>query len=269
MAKKSLGQNFLVHGPILQTIARKILENPAHTILEIGPGPGSLSQLLAPHVKRLLLVEKDLQFKTLLEEVLVPLGNVEIHVEDFLKTDLKSLISPRDVPALAVGNLPYNASVAILQKLLESRALFQRLYLMFQKEVAQRLTARPNTSAYGSLSVYVQMQADVKTILPIPPSAFDPRPKIQSAVVEITPLPALRFPDVDFDFFQKVTQAAFNPRRKTLSNTLKGIAPPQAPKKGLEELLESIRIDPKRRGETLSLQEFAALSEALKKWREG
>jgi len=262
LAKKSLGQHFLVHRPTLETLAEKILAERPHTILEIGPGPGSLSQLLAPRVKRLILVEKDVQFEEPLHEVLSPFGNAEIHFDDFLKADLPSLLDPHPKPALAVGNLPYNASVAILQRLLNHRSLFDGFFLMFQREVADRLVAGPGGGAYGSLSVYVQMLCEAKIILPIPPSAFDPRPKIHSAVVALRPLPCPRIPDVDLDFFQKVVQAAFNPRRKTLANNLKRWAE-GGKKEAIASLLNSLNIDPRRRGETLSLEEFGRLVLAL------
>jgi len=263
LAKKSLGQNFLVNLPILSTLAKKILEHEPRTILEIGPGPGSLSQYLAPHVKRMILVEKDTQFQTPLEEVVAPLGPVEIHFGDFLNFSLSDQIQKSDGPVLAVGNLPYNVSVAILQRLLQHRNLFSHFYLMFQKEVALRLTARPSTKDYGSLSLYCQMLADLKLILPIPPSAFDPRPKVESAVVKISPLPNLRVPGIDLPFFETLIQAAFNPRRKTLLNNLQGLT--KEGKKVLEGLLHSLGIDPRRRGETLSLEEFSKLSLALQK----
>ncbi len=261
LAKKALGQNFLVHRPILETIAQRVLQHHPQTILEIGPGPGSLSQFLAPHCKELVLVEKDEQFSKLLEEVVGRLGNVKVILNDFLKTHLSEILPPSS-QTIAVGNLPYNASVAILNHLLKSRNLFTHFYLMFQREVADRLTAKPNTKAYGSLSLYVQMLADVKLILPIPPSAFDPRPKIQSAVVEIIPLAKPRF-EVDIDFFEEVIQAAFQMRRKTLGNTLLARWSGQWNRKQLEEILLSIGIDPKRRGETLSLEEFAKVSATL------
>src|SRR4030095_8986958 len=151
-----------VHGPTLRTLAEKILAQKPRTLLEIGPGPGSLSELLGPYVHRVVLVEKDLQFKTLLEEILPPLGRVEVHWGDFLKTDLSALLQSCPAPVHAVGNLPYNASVAILQKLLRERRLFEGFTLMFQREVADRLVARPGSPAYGSLSVYVHLLAGAK-----------------------------------------------------------------------------------------------------------
>ncbi len=265
LANKRLGQHFLVHRPILETITRKALESKPHTVLEVGPGPGTLSQLIAPQVDRLLLIEKDNQFKPLLEEVILPLGKVEIRIEDFLKSNLEKLIdSKNDQPAIAVGNLPYNASVAILKKLLEHRALFSRFYLMFQREVADRLTAKPSTKAYGSLTVYCQMLAEMKLVLPIPPSAFSPRPKVNSAVVEIIPFHSYRYPEIDFDLFEQLIQAAFKTRRKTLLNSLLSEWSKAFKKSELEEILKNIQIDPQRRGETLSLEEFTNIAECLK-----
>ncbi len=260
LAKKSFGQNFLVHGPILNTLSQKILEYKPATILEIGPGPASLSQLLAPHVEELILVEKDIQFKTLLEEVVKPLGKVEILFEDFLFCNLEKILIKKPQPVFVAGNLPYNVSVPILEKLLFNRKYFSRFYLMFQKEVAQRICAKPNTKAYGSLSLFCQMLADCKIILPIPPSAFSPRPKIDSAVLEIIPLKQTRF-DVDLNLFQKIIQSAFQTRRKTLLNSLGNKI--KIPKEELEKILLSLQISPNRRAETLSLEEFARVTQAL------
>lgn len=260
LAKKSFGQNFLVHGPILQTIAKKILEHKPATLLEIGPGPASLSQLLAPAVQEFILIEKDVQFKQLLEEVVQPLGNVHIVIEDFLFCDLDKILNEKKQPIFVAGNLPYNVSVPILEKLLQNRKYFKRFYLMFQKEVAQRICAKPDSKAYGSLSLFCQLLADCKLILPIPPSAFSPRPKIDSAVVEIVPLPESRF-KVDVDLFQKVAQSAFQTRRKTLLNSLNGKF--NLEKAELDPLLRSLSIDPNRRAETLSLEEFAKLTQKI------
>lgn len=261
LAKKSFGQNFLVHGPILNTIAQKILEHKPATILEIGPGAASLSQQLVSHVKNLILVEKDIQFKELLEDIVKPMGQVEIILEDFLFCDLEKILVKKSPPIFAVGNLPYNVSVPILEKLLLNRKYFSRFYLMFQKEVAQRICAKPNSKAYGSLSLFCQMLSDCKLILPIPPSAFSPRPKIDSAVLEIIPLNKPRF-NVDLDFFQKIIQSAFQTRRKTLLNSLGNKI--KIPKGELEKILLSLQIAPGRRAETLSLEEFARITNVLK-----
>ncbi len=262
LAKKSFGQNFLVHGPILKTISQKILEHKPTTVLEIGPGPASLSQLLASQIKNLILVEKDLQFKDLLEEILLPYSPaIQLYIEDFLFCDLEKILKDKEPPIFAVGNLPYHVSVPILEKLLLNRKYFSRFYLMFQKEVAERICAKPGTKAYGSLSLFCQMQADCKIVLSIPPSAFQPRPKIYSAVMEIVPLRKNRF-EVDFELFQKLIRSAFQTRRKTLLNSLLGGKIPFK-KQDLETLLCSLSIAPTRRAETLSLEEFAKLAISL------
>ncbi len=263
LAKKSLGQHFLIHRPILETMAKKILEFHPKTLLEIGPGPAALTQLVAPHVARMILVEKDSQFVPVLQELFAENPSVEIHLQDFLKTDLPSLLSAADAPVFAIGNLPYNVSVAILKHLLDQRHLFARFYLMFQREVADRLVALPDTDAYGSLSLYCQMLTEARIILPIPPSAFDPRPKVDSAVVEIIPLQKPRF-EVDLSLFEKIVQSAFGQRRKTLSNALQTGFSGRWDKHRIYHLLDQAGIDPKRRGETLSLKEFARLTEVAK-----
>jgi len=262
LAKKWLGQNFLVHRPTLETLTKKILTSCPHTLLEIGPGPASLSQLLAPQVKRLILAEKDLQFQPVLEEIFATQPQVKILWGDFLKTPLEGIITRADAPCLAVGNLPYNVSVAILQKLFQNRSLFSGFFLMFQREVAERLTAKPGSKAYGSLSLYCQMLADCKIILPIPPSAFDPRPKIDSAVVEFKLLPQTRVPGVDFDFYESLIQASFRARRKTLLNNLQ-IFLPQYSKNDLELFMKQAGIEAKQRAESIALENFAKLAQIL------
>jgi 16S rRNA (adenine1518-N6/adenine1519-N6)-dimethyltransferase len=258
VAKKTLGQNFLIHQPTLRTIAQKVLQHSPKTILEIGPGPGGLSQLLAGGCKQFILVEKDRQFENLLNETLTPLGPIILHIADFLETNLDELLTKVKPPIVAVGNLPYNASVAILKHLLSSRHHFSHLYLMFQKEVADRLVSQPNTKTYGSLSLFVQMIAYVKKILPIPPSAFDPRPKIHSSVVEIIPLLKPKF-DVNLEDFETLIQAAFAFRRKTLQNALEMAHWKNLNKMEIALHLQERGIVPSRRAETLSIEEFAKI----------
>lgn len=265
-AKKQLGQNFLVHRPILETIARKILEHRPNTILEIGPGPGSLSQLIVAEVEQMILVEKDEQFKEVLQKILgdhTGQGKVVTCFDDFLEIDLESLLAMKPKPIFAVGNLPYNVSVPILKKLLEHRNLFGRFYLMFQREVAERLTAKPSTPAYGSLSLYCQMLSHAKLILPIPPSAFWPRPKIDSAVVEFIPFPTARF-EGDLPLFEKVIQASFATRRKTLLNSLSSHLALQGGKAEWEKLLSSLGISPQIRAENLKLEDFVKIVQTLR-----
>ncbi|MBF0491690.1 MAG: ribosomal RNA small subunit methyltransferase A [Deltaproteobacteria bacterium] len=260
IAKKSFGQNFLVHTPTLKTLSEKILRLKPKTILEIGPGPGSLTQWLLPEVEQMIVVEKDAQFSTLLKEILSPAEKVKIILADFLDCDLTEILKDCPSPLFAVGNLPYHVSVAILKKLLEHRSFFSQFFLMFQKEVAERLCAKPNSKAYGSLSLYTQFLASAKILLPIPPSSFDPRPKIDSAVVQLSPYPTSLCPELELSFFEKLIQAAFSQRRKTLLNCLCANGFFEGNKERATQHLNPLGLSGKERAESLDLATFIKLA---------
>lgn len=263
IAKKSFGQNFLVHTPTLKTLSEKIFKEKPKTILEIGPGPGSLTQWLAPEVEKLIIVEKDEQFSALLKEILEPAGTLQVVLGDFLECDLETLLQDCPRPIYAVGNLPYHVSVAILKKLLEHKQYFSQFFLMFQKEVAERLCAKPNSKAYGSLSLFTQFLTHPKMLLKLPPSAFDPRPKIDSAVVQLTPYSQTFAPDLKIPFFEKVIQSAFAQRRKTLVNCLLASGFFGGNKEKAIEFFKDLAIPEKARAENLDLETFIRLASSL------
>jgi 16S rRNA (adenine1518-N6/adenine1519-N6)-dimethyltransferase len=263
-AKKSLGQNFLFDLNLTRRIARAAgpLENT--TIYEVGPGPGGLTRaLLAEGAARVVAVERDERCIAALEEIgqAYP-GRLEIIQADALTLDERTLF--KGEPVRVAANLPYNVGTALLVKWLTSEAwppFWQSLTLMFQREVAERIVAKPDTDAYGRLSVLSQWRAKPKILFDVARQAFTPPPKITSAIVRLEPLVEPVAP-CELRDLEKVTEAAFGQRRKMLRQSLKQIAP------DAEALLTAANIDPTRRAETLSIAEFAALARAFRQSRD-
>lgn len=253
--KKSLGQHFLTDPNILRKIVDAARLSSADTVLEIGPGRGDLTQHLARAAGCVFAVEFDRRLLPSLQSDLGDLGNVHLVRGDALTFPLHRL----PFGSAAVANLPYNVATAILMRLVEERARFSRLVLMFQKEVADRITASPGTKDYGSLTLAVRYVMDAEILFKIPPGAFSPPPKVDSAVVRLVPLPAPRVKVRDERFLFSVIRAAFGQRRKTLRNALRSIADAEA----LSAAGKDADIDLARRGETLSLDEFARLADFL------
>ena len=261
--KKSLGQNFLTDRAVLDRIARLVVRGPEARILEVGPGRGALTRLLAGEGARVVAVELDRQLVPLLEQEFEGCGNVEVIQEDILKVDLPGILLPRwDGRWQVAANLPYNISTPVLFRFLEHRALFSRLVLMLQREVGERLVARPCTKEYGILSVFFQLYFDVSRAFVVKPGSFYPVPKVDSVVLTFVPLPTPRFEVADESFFRRVVKAAFGQRRKTLWNCLKTLNLGLDDRE-LAQALAGCGIDGVRRGETLTLEEFIALAEAL------
>ncbi len=259
-AKKSLGQNFLFDLNLTRRIARAAgpLENT--TIYEVGPGPGGLTRaLLAEGAAKVLAVERDARCIPALQEVSQAYpGRLEIIQGDALSLDEHALF--KGEPVRIAANLPYNIGTALLVKWLTSETwppFWQSLTLMFQREVAERVVAKPDTDAYGRLSVLAQWRAKPKILFDVARQAFTPPPKITSAIVRLEPLAEPVAPCQLRDL-EKVTEAAFGQRRKMLRQSLKQITP------DAEALLTAAGIDPTRRAETLSISEFAALARAFK-----
>ena len=232
-------------------------------ILEVGPGRGDLTRLLAEKGAQVLAVELDRQLVPLLESEFADRENVEIVQADILETDLRELLLSRwEGKWKVAANLPYNISSQILIKFLDNRGLFSRLVLMLQREVGERLIAPPSCKEYGILSVFCRLHFDIYREFLVKPGSFYPVPKVDSVVLRFDSLPTPRVDVGDEAFFRQVVRSAFGQRRKTLSNCLKsaGLA---ADGKALTDALACCGIDGKRRGETLSLAEFAALSRTL------
>ncbi len=255
-AKKRYGQHFL-EAAWADRLVTVIAPDPADRFLEIGPGPGALTSRLAPRVSHVTAIELDIEMIERLTPQLP--ANVTLIHADFLDFDLSSL--PPDQPVRVVGNLPYNVSAPILFRLIDAHRRAGGLTdatLMLQREVAERLVARPATRDYGVLSILIQLHADVSRVLSLPPGAFRPAPKVHSTVV------ALRFrpPAVSLRHeptFEAMVRSMFTQRRKTLMNALRGFAEGHAADSGAA--LAAAGIDPRRRPETLQLAEMARLAD--------
>lgn len=256
--KKRFGQNFLTDIHVVEEILAAAALEPSDRVLEIGPGLGALTDRMLPKVLDLHVMELDRELVARLEGR--PEPNLRVHAGDALRLDWPALLP--EPPYKLVANLPYNISSQILFKILDHRRLFSRLVLMFQKEVGDRLCAPPGGRDYGILSVLCRNWFDIRRVLRVPPGAFYPAPKVHSAVLLFEALPQPRLALSDERFFRRVVKGAFSQRRKTLRNSLAAAGLGFA---DLDGMLEGIGIDPRRRAETLSLDEFGALTEALQK----
>ena len=253
-ARKRFGQNFLEDDAIIQLIVRSIRPMPGEHLVEIGPGKGALtSQLYSPDIC-LDLIELDRDLVPLLEAHFGQSGSVHIHQADALAFDFRQL-QKNDEALRIVGNLPYNISTPLIFHLLEHQHLITDMHFMLQLEVVQRLAASPREKNYGRLSVMAQYFCKVEMLFEVPPEAFNPQPKVQSAIVRLTPYDKPPFPADDVKHLQWILKQAFSQRRKTLKNTLKNII--------TAETLETLGIDATARAETLTLEQFVLLSNFL------
>lgn len=258
------GQNFLIDGNLLERVAAAADLTPSDRVLEIGPGLGALTRVLAAHSERVLAVEIDPGlYAALSEATLTDLENVHVLHADFLELDLAGAIPAELGPGRhpVVANIPYSITSPVVVRLLEHRQFFDRIVLMVQKEVADRLAARPGTSDYGSLTLFVHLFADARAVRFVSRRAFLPAPDVDSEIVRLDVLETPRYPDLPAQDYLAVVHAAFQQRRKSLSNSLTGPALGWS-KEQARERLERAGIDPIRRGETLTPEEFAALARA-------
>ena len=257
-AKKRYGQHFL-QGAWADKLVAAIEPRPEDRFLEIGPGPGALTLRLAPRVADLTAIEVDPDMVALLRPR-IP-RNVTLVEEDFLTTDLAALTGGG--PVRVAGNLPYNVSSPILFRVLDlhrRRGGITDATFMLQREVAERMESGPGGKEYGVLSIFVQLHADVRRLLTLPPGAFRPQPRVHSAVVRLVfrpPAAAI----TDEAAFERMVRTMFMQRRKTLSNALKPFA--ESAGRSAAEALAAARIDPARRPETLQLTELARLADAF------
>jgi 16S rRNA (adenine1518-N6/adenine1519-N6)-dimethyltransferase len=262
-AKKSMGQNFLIDENVLARIVKAVNICPDQRVLEIGPGKGALTVLLAREAAHVVAVELDKRLVSFLRDKFQKAENVEVVEGDILKTDLSRLLADRwPGKWKAAANLPYNISSQVLFKFMDNRSLFSELVLMLQKEVGERLVARPCCKEYGILSVFCRLYFDISRELLVRPGSFRPVPKVDSLVLRFRVLESPRVEVGDEMFFRKVVKSAFAQRRKTLWNCLKS-AFPQVSEADLGQVFEQSGVDPRRRGETLSLEEFAVLAKAI------
>ena len=262
--KKQLGQNFLSDPSTAKMIASLAEITPEDVILEIGAGLGALTIPIAQAAKRVYAVEKDSQLTGLLKtELLVNrLSNVELMEEDILKFDIKKLADNSGQRILVMGNLPYNISSQIIIKLIKSRAAVIKAVLMFQKELAMRITAQPGGKDYGRLAVMLGYCAKIKKLADVKAHQFFPKPKVDSQIIEIQFLETVKYPAKDEAFFFKVVKAAFGQRRKTLRNALAG-SEMNIDTKTAQNMLDKAGIDPSLRAEALTISQFVTLSNAF------
>ena len=263
-ARKKFGQHFLADRNVIRRILDRAGLTPQDRVLEIGPGRGALTLPLARRVDHVLAVEKDRDLTAILRASLAAQGveNVTLVTGDILHVDFARLDPGSPANGLVVGNLPYNISTPVLERLIEHRRLFRGAVLMFQKEVADRLTAEPGSRTYGALSVLVGYHAGVSRLLRVGREAFRPRPRVDSAVVRMDferPFPERA---EDEAWFRSVVRGAFAHRRKTLQNALITSFPDRTRADITHALLEG-EIDPGRRAETLSIADFLRLSRTL------
>jgi 16S rRNA (adenine1518-N6/adenine1519-N6)-dimethyltransferase len=258
-ARKRFGQNFLQDQGIIRHIVACIRPKPEQTIVEIGPGLGAITEHLLASTGSLDVVELDRDLLPHLRIAFASYGNnLRIHEADALKFDFSSISSepnPKSKSLRIVGNLPYNISTPLIFHLLDQADLIEDMHFMLQKEVVLRLAAGAGTNNYGRLSIMAQYFCRVDNLFEVPPEAFDPRPKVDSAIVRMAPYAELPHPAKDFKHFESLVKTGFAQRRKTLRNNLKGIIDDQQ--------LQSLGIDPSIRPERLTVADFVAISNLL------
>ncbi|CUQ22585.1 16S rRNA (adenine(1518)-N(6)/adenine(1519)-N(6))-dimethyltransferase [Clostridium baratii] len=256
---KSLGQNFLIDDSVLNDIVKGADVNEEDFVIEIGPGVGTLTAHLLNKAKKVTSIELDNDLIPILKEELGDNENFSLIHNDALKVDFNEIIGDEKSVKL-VANLPYYVTTPIIVNLLKNNYNFKSLTIMIQKEVAERIDAEPNCKEYGALSLLVQYYCNTKIVRKVAPSSFIPRPKVESIVIRLDRLEKPRVEVTDEKFMFELIRNSFNMRRKTLWNGVKNIG---VNKDDLKKAFEEAGIDPKRRGETLSLEEFAALSNKI------
>ena len=265
--KKSFGQNFLTDTNILQKIVDTAEIDKHVNVIEIGPGIGALTEFLAENAAEVMAFEIDERLMPILADTLQEFENVKIINEDILKSDLQAWIKEfanPELPIKVVANLPYYITTPILMHLIESRIPFSEFVVMMQREVADRISAQPNSKSYGSLSIAVQYYMTAKVAFIVPRTVFVPAPNVDSAILKMTRRDKPAVEVKDEPFFFKVSKASFTHRRKTLWNNLTScFGKSDEIKTRLEIALNNADLSPNVRGEALDLQEFSRLSDSL------
>ena len=249
--RKRFGQNFLRDEGIIEAIARAIAPDQAQHLVEIGPGEGAITQSLIASGCRFDAIELDRDLRTRLLASFSTYDNFTLHSADALKFDFASL-QQGEQALRVIGNLPYNISTPLLFKLLDYGPLIADMHFMLQLEVVERLAAEPGNKSWGRLGVMAQFQCEVEQLFEVPPEAFFPPPKVQSAIVRLTPRQTPRWAQVDRESLAKVVSQAFSQRRKTLRNNFKNSL--------TDTQFEMAGIDPQARAETLTIDHFVALA---------
>ena len=263
--QKKFGQNFLIDPHVLDKIIAAAEITKDDFVLEIGPGIGTLTQYLAEAAREVVAVEIDSSLIPILEDTLSSYDNVSVINEDVLKVDLKKLAEERNggKPIKVVANLPYYITTPIIMGLFESHVPLKSLTVMVQKEVALRMQAGPGTKDYGALSLAVQYYADPYLAANVPPNCFMPRPNVGSAVIRLTRFEETPVKVTDEAHLFRLIRASFNQRRKTLQNGLVNSPELHFSKEQVAAAIETLGVSPSVRGEALTLEQFAALCNAL------
>jgi len=260
--KKKWGQHFLIDRNILNKVIRTAQVEEKDVVLEVGPGLGEMTIGLAKKAKRVITIEIDSKLVEILKKKVTDYPNVEVIKGDILKVDFNKLLNQEKDPVKVVANLPYQISTPLLFRFIESKKLFFSLTLMLQKEVAERMVAPPGGKEYGPLSIFVQLVSNLSIRFFVKPTAFFPPPKVESAVIHMVWKEKPMVEVKDEEWFKKIVKGCFSYRRKTLINALKHSDLPLP--NDIEPKVKKIGIDPQRRPETLSIEEFVNLAEILK-----
>ncbi len=261
---KSLGQNFLIDGNIINKIAETAELDEKSGVIEIGPGFGTLTQVLCSKAKKVVAIEVDKSLEKVHKETL-DYDNIKIIYEDFMKVDVVRLIDEefQGMDVKIVANLPYYITTPIIMKILEERYKISKIVVMVQKEVAERLNSTAGSKEYGAITLAVNYRADTNIAMIVPNTVFMPRPKVDSAVISFDILDKPRIQVLDENMLFAVIKASFGQRRKTLLNGLSNNL--KLPKEQIKMVLERAGIDPGVRGETLNLQQFGDISDEIMK----
>lgn len=261
--KKRLGQNFLIDRNVLTRLLDAANVTAGTPVLEIGPGLGVVTVELASRTRKVVCVEVDAQLEPILREVLADAANVEIVIQDFLKLDVCEFLDHRSKGKWTViANLPYYITTPILTRLIDAKRCFGSILLMVQREVAARLRAQPGSSDYGSITVFTQYHCEIESVMRVSKNVFYPVPDVDSEIIKLTVRPVPAVAVAEEALFFSIVKAAFGKRRKTLLNALSSSEDLLWSKARAESALQQAGIDIERRGETLSLEEFAALANA-------
>lgn len=261
--KKSLGQNFLIDANVIHKVLDRAEIDEDTAVIEVGPGIGSLTEQIAKRAGKVVAYEIDQRLVPVLNETLAPYDNVTIINEDILKADVGTMIEEElqtFKEIVVVANLPYYITTPILMNFLMQKLPIDRYYVMMQKEVGERISAEPSTKAYGSLSIAIDYYTDAKTVQNVPKAVFMPAPNVDSIIVEMKTRKEPKVTVEDEDKFFKLTRGAFVQRRKTiLNNYLLLFEDGKTHKLEINELLNDAGIEPRRRGESLSIEDFSAI----------
>jgi 16S rRNA (adenine1518-N6/adenine1519-N6)-dimethyltransferase len=263
--QKKFGQNFLIDENVVEKIVRQAGVTGEDFVLEIGPGIGTMTQILCENAREVVAVEIDKNLIPILQDTLSEYSNVSVINDDILKVDINALAQEKNGgrPIKVVANLPYYITTPIIMGLFESNVPIDSITIMVQKEVAERMQEGPGSKDYGALSLAVQYYAKPEVVLTVPASCFMPRPKVDSAVIRLTRHETAPVQTTDASLMFKIIRASFNQRRKTLANALNNSPEIHLPKQVITDAIMQLCGNPSIRGEALTLEEFARLSSII------